>query len=90
MDAAVRLRAFPGEPLAGTVVSVSRQALDAKDDRLQAVTGAHWEVVVETGNPGLRVLPGMTGEMQVLLERTTLAGAVARGVRGTFRSDLLK
>jgi hypothetical protein len=90
MDAEVRLRAFPGESLPGKVVSVSRQPLDAKDDRLQAVTGPHWEVVVETGNPGLRVLPGMTGETRVLLERTSLAGALARGIRGTFRSDLLK
>jgi len=90
MAAEVRVRAFPGEVLEGKVVSVSRQSLDAKDDRLQSVTGAHWEVVVETDNPGGRVLPGMTGETQVLVERTTLAGAVARGVRGTFRSDLLK
>lgn len=90
MEAEVRLRAFPGEPLAGKVVSVSRQPLDAADDRLQAVTGPHWEVVVETGNPGTRVLPGMTGEARILVERTSLAGAVARGLRGTFRSDLLK
>jgi putative peptide zinc metalloprotease protein len=90
MEATVRLRSFPGEPFAAKVVSVSRQPLDAKDDRLQEATGPHWEVVVEAHNPGLRVRPGMTGETRVLLERTSLAGAVARGFRSTVRSDLLK
>ena len=90
MDAKVQLRAFPGESLAGKVVSVSRQPLDAKDDRLQAVTGPHWEVVVETDNPGRRVLPGMTGRTRVLVERTSAAGAFAHGFRSTVRSDLLR
>jgi hypothetical protein len=32
----------------------------------------------------------MTGELKVLYERTTVAGAVVKGVAETFRRDLLR
>ena len=86
----MRLRAFPGREIEGKVVSVSRQPVDEKDDRLRAVTGPHWEVVVEAAAPEFRVLPGMDGEVAVLLERTSVAAAFVRGVRETVRGDLLR
>ncbi len=90
MDAVIRLHSFPEDPVAGKVVSVSRQPADERDERLRQATGPHWEVVVEAEQPGFAVLAGMTGEASVVLERTTLAGAIARGLGGTVRSDLLK
>jgi putative peptide zinc metalloprotease protein len=90
MEARVRLEPFPGSPLPGKVVAVSRQPLDEKDSRLKEVTGPHWEVLVEADSGGLAVLPGMTGVASVVIERTTLAATVARGLRETVRSDLLR
>jgi multidrug efflux pump subunit AcrA (membrane-fusion protein) len=90
MEAVVRLHAFPGDTVRGKVVSVSRQPLDERDERLKQVTGPHWEVVVEVADPRLPVLAGMTGDAEVILEHTTLAGAFATGFRGTVRGDLLK
>jgi putative peptide zinc metalloprotease protein len=90
MPARVRLRAFPGREIEGKVVSVSRQPVAEGDPRLAAVTGPHWEVVVEAAAPEFRVLPGMDGEVAVLLERTSVAAAFVRGVRETVRGDLLR
>ncbi len=90
MEAVVRLHAFPGDAVRGKVVSVSRQPLDERDERLRQVTGPHWEVVVEVAEPRLPILAGMTGDTEVVLQHTTLAGALARGFRGTVRGDLLK
>jgi putative peptide zinc metalloprotease protein len=90
MEAALRLRAFPGETLVGRIVAVSRTPVDAKDPRVAEAAGPRWEVVVEADNPGGRIRPGMTAELSVVLEETTVAGALARGVRGTVRTDLLR
>jgi multidrug efflux pump subunit AcrA (membrane-fusion protein) len=90
MEARVHLRAHPGTELPGKVVSVSRQPVDEKDERMKQVTGPHWEVVVETDAPGVRVLPGMNGDVDVVLGHTSVAGAFLRGVRGTVRGDLLR
>ena len=90
MDAVVMLRAFPGEEVEGKVASVARSPNDEK-----AAPGAPppeplWEVVVEAPNPDGRVRPGMTGELKVLYERTSVAGAVVKSVAETFRRDLFK
>ena len=89
-EARVRLRAHMGDPLKAKVVSVSRQPLDEKDEKMKEVTGPHWEVVVEAENPGLALYPGMTGEVKVFTDRTTVAGAIVKGIRGTVRTDLLR
>jgi multidrug efflux pump subunit AcrA (membrane-fusion protein) len=89
-DARIHLRSYIGTPLEGKVVSVSRQPLDEKDTRMKDVTGPHWEVVVEAPNPGLALYTGMTGEVSVLVERTTIAGAFLKEIRGTVRTDLLR
>jgi len=90
MEARVHLRSFPGRTLEGKVFSVSRQPVHEEDTRLKEVTGAHWEVVVEVDPGEAPVLPGMTGEVAILVARSTLAAAFVRGVRDTVRSDLLR
>ncbi|MCK6478958.1 MAG: HlyD family efflux transporter periplasmic adaptor subunit [Planctomycetes bacterium] len=91
MDASVRFRDRPGDPLEGKVVAVSRAPVDpAREPRAKDLPGPHWEVIVETGNPDRRVLPGMVGEVRVVLGRTSLAGALLGGIRGAFRPDLLR
>jgi len=88
MDAVVSLRAFPGEEIEAKVVSVGRSP---REEEGAAPAGEpRWDVVLEAPNPGNRVLPGMTGEAKVLYERTTVGGAVLRGIRETFRGDLLR
>jgi len=87
MEAVVHLRAFPGEAVEGKVASVARIPQPEKG---APDAEPRWEVVVESPNPDGRIRPGMTGELKVLFERTTVAGAVLKGVSETFRRDLLK
>jgi hypothetical protein len=72
------------------VASVARSPKEEKGPPGAPPPEPHWEVVVEAPNPDGRVRPGMTGELKVLYERTTVAGAVVKGVAETFRRDLLR
>jgi putative peptide zinc metalloprotease protein len=97
MEAVVRLRAFPGEEIGARVVSVGRSP---RGEDAAAGTGATaaagpkgdptWDVLVEAPNPGGRIRPGMSGEVRILYERTTAAGALLSGIGETFRRDLLR
>ena len=91
MEAEIRFRESPGTPLRGKVVAVSNAPLDAaRDERAKGLAGPHWEIVVEAENTDGRVLPGMSGDVRVLLGRTSLAGALLRGVGDAFRPDVLR
>ncbi len=94
MGARVRLHALPGEWLVGEVVSISGRPIDETHPAgaaLHVPAGPpRWAVEVEVPNPGMRALPGMTGETRVDLGRTTVAGAAWSAVRSTFRTDVFR
>ncbi|MHC4821002.1 MAG: HlyD family efflux transporter periplasmic adaptor subunit, partial [Planctomycetota bacterium] len=91
MKAIVRLEARPGLELEGEVISISGDVVVEDEDNPdpEAVNAVQWRVVVEAPNPDGIALPGMTGEVEVVFERTSLARAFAIAVGRTLRTDLL-